>query len=127
MLKQLRPGRGVDADGAGGRRGGSGEIMRHLRGAVGETGSEPVGICSLGREAERMLTAEFVQMTHRELKNVGLFQFADVLTFGLEGRHNEVFELVQAFVDSGATFAFQHRLHNLDKQECNKHISWSMD
>jgi hypothetical protein len=47
-----------------------------------------------------------VQVTHCELENVGLLQLADILTFGLERRHNEVFELVQTFVDSGATFPF---------------------
>jgi len=87
--------------------------MRHLRGAVGETGSESIRIRGLGRKAKSMLATQFVQMTHCELKNVGLFQLADILTFGLEGRHNEVFELVQAFVDSGATFALQHWFHNL--------------
>ena len=87
--------------------------MRHLRSAVGETSSESIGICGLGRKAKSMLATQFVQMTHCELKNVCLLQLADILAFGLEGRDNEVFELVQAFIDSGTTFAFQHRLHNL--------------
>jgi hypothetical protein len=89
--------------------------MGHLRSAVRETGSESIRICGLGRKAKSMLATQSVQMTHCELKNVGLLQLADILTFGLEGRHDEVFELVQAFVDSGATFTFEHRLHNLHK------------
>jgi hypothetical protein len=68
--------------------------MRNLRSTVGETGSESVGIRGLGRKAKSMLATQLVQMTHCELKNVGLLQLADILTFGLEGRHNEVFELV---------------------------------
>jgi hypothetical protein len=92
--------------------------MRHLRSAVGKPGSESIRICGLGRKAKSVLATKFVQVTHCELKNVSLLQLTDILTFGLEGRHNEVFELVQAFVDSGATFALQHRLHNL--QEATK-------
>lgn len=113
MLKQLRPGRRVDVEWVGGRRSCSGKIMGHLRSTVGETGSESIRICGLGRKTKSMLATQFVQMTHCELKNVGLLQLADILTFGLEGRHDEVLELVQAFVDSGATFALQHRFHNL--------------
>lgn len=94
MLKQLRPGRRVDVEWVGGRRSCRGKVMRNLRSTVGETGSESVGIRGLGRKAKSMLATQLVQMTHCELKNVGLLQLADILTFGLEGRHNEVFELV---------------------------------
>jgi hypothetical protein len=52
-------------------------------------------------------------MTDSQLEYVGLFQFADVLTLGLQGDHHQFFEFIQAPVDASTAFAFQHRFHDL--------------
>jgi hypothetical protein len=63
-----------------------------------------------------MLPPQLVQMTHCQLKNVRLLQFADVLAFRLQGRDNKVLQLVQTFVYPCTPLAFQHWLHNLHRQ-----------
>jgi len=60
-----------------------------------------------------VLSAQFVQVPHRKFQDVGLFQFADVLALRLQGDHHDFLEFVQAPVDPGATFAFQHWFHDL--------------
>jgi len=59
-------------------------------------------------------------MTDSQLEYIGFFQFADVLALGLQGDHHQFFEFIQAPVDAGTAFAFQHGFHNLIKK--NKKI-----
>jgi hypothetical protein len=80
---------------------------------MGETGPEPIRVCGLGRQTKGMLTTQFVQMTYCELKNVGLLQFADILALSLQGRNNQVLQLIQTLVYPRATLPFQHGLHDL--------------
>jgi len=63
-----------------------------------------------------LLTTKFVQVSDSEFEYVGLLQFADVLALGLQGDDHKFFELVQAPVDAGAAFAFQHWFHDLNKK-----------
>jgi len=62
------------------------------------------------------LPAQLVQMPDSQLEDVGFFQFTDVLAFGLQGDHHQFFELIQAPVDAGTAFAFQHWFHDLIKK-----------
>jgi len=55
-------------------------------------------------------------MPDSQLEYVSFFQFADVLAFGLQGDHHQFFELIQAPVDAGTAFAFQHWFHDLIKK-----------
>jgi hypothetical protein len=61
------------------------------------------------------LPAKLVQVAHCQLQYVSLFQFAHVLTLGLQRDHHQLLELVQAPVDTSAAFAFQHWFHDLEK------------
>jgi hypothetical protein len=80
---------------------------------MGETGPEPVRVCSLGRQTQGMLATEFVQMTYCEFQNVCLLQFAYILTLSLQGSDDQVLQLIQTLVYPRTTFPFEHRLHNL--------------
>lgn len=54
-----------------------------------------------------------MEVAHCQLQDVGFLELGDVLAFGLEGGHHEVFELVEAAVDARAPLSLQHGLHHL--------------
>lgn len=68
------------------------------------------------------MPAKFVKMANGQFQNVGLFQFADVFALGLQGHDHQLLKLVQAPVDPGATFAFQHWFHDLEKTKKNNSV-----
>jgi hypothetical protein len=63
-----------------------------------------------------MLPPQLVQVADCQLQDVRLLQFADVLTFRLQGRDNKVLQFVQALVYPGTPFPFQHWLHDLRRK-----------
>ncbi|KAL1123423.1 hypothetical protein AAG570_002503 [Ranatra chinensis] len=96
--------------------GGGGEALGHLGGARRVARPEAVRLGQgAGRQAPLLL--QFVQVLDRQLQDVSLLQFADVLPFGLEGAHHELLELVQAPVDAGSSLPLQHRFHDLRKRK----------
>lgn len=86
---------------------------RHFLGALGEAVAEPIGVTVLRGESESPGGAQGVKMTHRELQDVRLLQLRHVLALGLQGRHHQILQLVQAAIDPGAPLTLQHRLHHL--------------
>ena len=100
---------------------GGGQVAGHFGGAVAEPGAELVGVGSGGGggaggvvgETQGLAVAEFVQMTDGEFQHVGLLQFGEIFAFWGQCGAHQLLQFVKAPVDAGATFAFQHRLHNL--------------
>ena len=94
------------------RNGGQGD--GHFAGALGESGAEAVaGHDRIGRQTA--LTAQFVQVANGELQDVGLLQLghAGLAVLGGQSAGHQIFQLIQAPVDSGAALSFQQWLGNL--------------
>lgn len=91
-----------------------GQAPGHLGRAARVTGPEPVHF-GYRVTGQPLLPAQLMQMPDRQFQYVGLFQFAHVFALGLQSDHHQLLEFVQAPVDPGATFAFQHGLHHLNK------------
>jgi len=103
---------GAQSDVQAGR---GGQAPGHFGGAARVTCAESV---HLGHRVagKPLLPAKLVQMTNSQLEYISLFQFADVLALRLQGDHHQFFEFIQAPVDAGTAFAFQHWFHDLIKK-----------
>ncbi|CAA9995305.1 unnamed protein product [Nesidiocoris tenuis] len=100
--------------------GNGGEALGHFGGAVRVAGAEAVGVDDRrGAQRKALGFAQFVQVLNGQFQYVGLFQFADVLAFALQGCDHQLLQLVEAPVDPGSSFPFQHRFHHLNRREGN--------
>lgn len=61
-----------------------------------------------------MALLKFMEVPHGQLQDVGLFQFGDILPLGLECHRHDVLQLIQAFINTSATLAFEQRFHDLE-------------
>lgn len=65
----------------------AGQYAGHFIGGLCETGTEPIGFDDRAG-GQTLLTLQFMQMTNGQLEDVGLFQFRDIFTFGLQCGHH---------------------------------------